>query len=146
MFVKNFCEEFGKLEQEVESFSAGGQAPEPGIIDPTEFGIANALKGARVPPTAYTVTRYCGLHLNGRITDMSSRPSKPALPKLAVNRGFISDFLADDPPCFALGMLEEGPRRCGCVALRFEKAIPQQVLDRGFDLGHCLLGTSTYEV
>jgi hypothetical protein len=80
------------------------------------------------------------------MADMSSLQSSPPLPKLIVNRAFMGEFLANHPPCFALGMVEEGSQRCGCVALRFERAIPRRVLDGGFDFGHCLLGTSTYEV
>lgn len=67
-------------------------------------------------------------------------------PTLIVNGTFMRDFLAADPPCFALGMVEEGTRRCGFVTLRLDEAIPRHVLDGGFDFGHCLLGDATYEI
>ena len=70
----------------------------------------------------------------------------PLLPKLTVNRQFMSDFLAADPPCFALGMVEERKRECGFLALRPDKVIPPGVANAGFRFGHSVLGTSQFEV
>jgi hypothetical protein len=44
----------------------------------------------------------------------------------------MREFVSADAPCFALGLVEEGKRRCGFVALRPGKAIPREVWDRGF--------------
>ena len=76
----------------------------------------------------------------------TSPQSKRSLPTLIVNKTFMREFLAADPPCFAFGMVEEGTRRCGFVTLRLDKPIPRQALDGGFDFGHTLMGNSTYEV
>ena len=55
-------------------------------------------------------------------------------------------LVSADAPCFALGLVEEGKRRYGFVALRPGKAIPREVSDRGFRFGHCLLGNDDFEV
>jgi hypothetical protein len=68
------------------------------------------------------------------------------LPTLTVNGTFMREFVSADAPCFALGLVEEGGRRCGFVALRPGKAIPREVSDRGFRFGHSLLGDRSFEV
>ena len=68
------------------------------------------------------------------------------LPRLTVNRRFMSEFIAADPPCFALGMVEERQRQYGLLALRPGKIIPPEITNAGFRFGHSLLGTSRYEV
>jgi hypothetical protein len=70
----------------------------------------------------------------------------PLLPRLTVNRQFMRDFFAAEPPCFALGMVEERKRQCGFLALRPDKVIPPQVANAGFQFGHSVLGTSQFEV
>jgi len=45
------------------------------------------------------------------------------LPTLTVNRPFMRAFLAADPPCFALGMVEERQRQSGFLALRTAEII-----------------------
>jgi len=70
----------------------------------------------------------------------------PLLPRLTVNRQFMSDFLAAEPPCFALGMVEERQRRGGFMALRPDAAIPDTVSSGGFRFGHSLFGNAAYEV
>ena len=37
----------------------------------------------------------------------------PFLPKLTVNGQFIRDFMAEESPCFALGLVEERKQLCG---------------------------------
>lgn len=69
-----------------------------------------------------------------------------SLPKLAVNRQFMSEFIAADPPCLALGLVEVGDIRCALVALRPEAALPRSVTTGGFGFGHSLLGASGWEV
>ena len=68
------------------------------------------------------------------------------LPTLTVNGTFMREFISADAPCFALGLVEDGKRRCGFVALRPGKTIPQEVSNRGFRFGHCLLGNDDFEV
>ena len=68
------------------------------------------------------------------------------LPTLTVNKSFMREFVAADAPCFALGMVEEGKRRCGFVALRPGRVIPEEVSNDGFRFGHGLLGNDNFEV
>ncbi len=68
------------------------------------------------------------------------------LPKLALNRQFMSDFITAELPCCALGMIEERNEQRGLLALRLNDTIPHEVLNKGFRFGHTLLGTSLYEV
>jgi len=72
--------------------------------------------------------------------------ARPQLPELAVNRPFMTAFLAEEPPCLALGMVEEGAIRCAMVALRLDRALPRQVSAGGFSFGHALFGGGTWEV
>jgi hypothetical protein len=68
------------------------------------------------------------------------------LPTLTVNGTFMREFMSADAPCFALGLVEEGKRHCGFVALRPGKTIPREVSNGGFRFGHCLLGNDDFEV
>lgn len=68
------------------------------------------------------------------------------LPELAVNRGFMSEFLAAESSCLALGPVEVEGARCALVALRPEEAIPEHVTAKGFRFGHALLGAEGWEV
>jgi hypothetical protein len=70
----------------------------------------------------------------------------PSRPALVVNRLFMQEFLAADPLCLALGMVEERQRLCGMLALRLDEAIPPAIADRGFEFGHALFGHSTFAV
>ena len=72
--------------------------------------------------------------------------ARPQRPELAVNRSFMSAFLAEDPPCLALGMVEDGASRCALLALRLDRTLPQQVSAGGFSFGHALFGGDTWEV
>ena len=38
------------------------------------------------------------------------------LPKLTVNGQFMRDFMAEESPCFALGLVEERKQPCGFLA------------------------------
>jgi hypothetical protein len=49
--------------------------------------------------------------------------ARPQRPELAVNRSFMSVFLAEDPPCLALGMVEGGASRCAPLALPQDRAL-----------------------
>lgn len=55
-------------------------------------------------------------------------------------------FLAADPPCFALGMVEERQEQGGFLALRPGTILPPDVTNAGFRFGHALLGTADFEV
>ena len=52
------------------------------------------------------------------------------LPSLTVNRRFMMDFIAQEPPCLALGLVEEGIGPCALIALRLEQALPRAVSAR----------------
>ncbi len=71
---------------------------------------------------------------------------QPTRSPLTVSRSFIRDFLAADPPCFALGLVEERQRLCGFLALRPPTVIPPAITDAGFRFGHSLLGTPNFVV
>jgi hypothetical protein len=68
------------------------------------------------------------------------------LPTLAVNAQFMREFISADIPCFALGVVEEGERRYGFLALRPGGVIPSDVANAGFRFGHTLLGNANFEV
>src|ERR1700694_4965853 len=70
----------------------------------------------------------------------------PSRPALVVNRLFMQEFLAADPPCLALGMVEERQRLCGMLALRLDEVIPAVIADRGVEFGRALFGNSTFAV
>src|SRR5438132_2095871 len=73
-------------------------------------------------------------------------PVPPLRPALVVNRLFMQELLAAEPPCFALGMVEERQRLCGMLALRLDQEMPTAVADGGFQFGHALFGTTTFAV
>ena len=68
------------------------------------------------------------------------------LPKLTVNGQFMRDFMAQESPCFALGLVEERKQTCGFLALRPAEVIPPEISGLGFNFGHALLGTTEFEV
>ena len=68
------------------------------------------------------------------------------LPRLTVNRRFMSDFLAEQPPCLALGLVEVGGSQSALIALRLNTAIPSGISAAGFAFGHALLGGKDWEV
>jgi hypothetical protein len=70
----------------------------------------------------------------------------PGLSSLTVNRSFITEFIAADKSCCASGMVEVEDQHCEFLDLRPEPMIPPGVTDLGFNLGHTLFGTDTYEV
>src|SRR5713101_6574939 len=70
----------------------------------------------------------------------------PSRPPLVVNRLFMQEFLAAEPPCLALGLVEERQQLCGMLALRLAEALPPAIADRGFEFGHALFGNTTFAV
>ena len=73
-------------------------------------------------------------------------PPQTQLTPLTLNRSFTQEFIDADPPCFAMGMVEERGQPSGLLALRPAEAIPPEVSDRGFNFGHALFGNSSFEV
>jgi hypothetical protein len=71
---------------------------------------------------------------------------KRLLPNLTVNRPFITEFVAAETPCFAMGMVSESHRQCGLLALRPDEVIPSEVTETGFNFGHSLFGNASFEV
>ena len=49
------------------------------------------------------------------------------VPKLTVNGQFIRDFMAEESPCFALGLVEERKQPCGFLALRPAEVISPEI-------------------
>jgi hypothetical protein len=72
--------------------------------------------------------------------------NSPVLPSLIINRSFMTEFVRAEPPCFALGLVEEENRQCGFLGLRPNQTIPAEITEGGFSFGHSLLGNDTYEV
>jgi len=68
------------------------------------------------------------------------------VPKLTVNGQFMRDFMAEESPCFALGLVEERKQLCGFLALRPAEVIPPEISGLGFNFAHALLGTNEFEV
>lgn len=68
------------------------------------------------------------------------------LPELAVNQSFMAAFLAAEPPCLALGLVEAEGARCALVVLRPRQAVPRHITAAGFRFGHALLGGAGWEV
>lgn len=67
-------------------------------------------------------------------------------PRMTVNRRFMSQFMAADAPCFALGFVEEQQRVSGFLGLRLDPPVPRHVTDIGLRLGQGLIGTREFEV
>ena len=57
------------------------------------------------------------------------------VPKLTMNGQFMRDFMAEESPCFALGLVEERKQTCGFLALRPAEVIPPEISGLGSILG-----------
>ena len=68
-----------------------------------------------------------------------------ALPHLVLNRA-LGDFLAAEPGCCAIGLVEESGTEYGFLALRPAAPIPKHALAGGFQLGHSLVGKNDQQV
>ena len=53
--------------------------------------------------------------------------NRPTLPTLTVNRRFMMDFIAQEPPCLALGLVEVEGSQCAMITLRLNEALPREV-------------------
>src|SRR5271166_573092 len=56
------------------------------------------------------------------------------VPKLTMNGQFMRDFMAEESPCFALGLVEECKQPCGFLALRPVEVIPPEISGLGLIL------------
>ena len=65
---------------------------------------------------------------------------------LTVNGAFMQAFMDAEPPCGALGLVEENGRQSGFVVLHPGEDIPSDVTARGFRFGHSLFGGEAFEV
>lgn len=68
------------------------------------------------------------------------------LPRLTVNELFIRKLMSAEPPCFALGYVEDRGEKCGFIAMRPDVSIPNEVTNQGMNFGHSVLGTDEYKV
>lgn len=73
-------------------------------------------------------------------------PPQSKLTPLTLNRSFTREFIDAEPPCFAMGLVEERGQQSGLLALRPAQAIPSEVSDLGLNFGHALYGSATFEV
>ena len=64
------------------------------------------------------------------------------LPPMAFNKNFISNFVKEDRPCAALGIVEIAGQQKGFLAFKPDKDFDESMGQNGFDLGSELLGTS----
>ena len=74
------------------------------------------------------------------------RHARPTLPALTVNRQFMSEFVAAEAPCLALGLVEVEGSQCALVALHLNQTLPPEVSAAGFAFGHALFGGESWEV
>lgn len=65
---------------------------------------------------------------------------------LTVNGSFMQALMDAEPPCAALGLVEENGRQSGFMALHLDEDIPSEVTARGFRFGHSLFGGDAFEV
>ena len=72
--------------------------------------------------------------------------NRPTLPTLTVNRRFMMEFVAKEPPCLALGLVEVEGSQCAMITLRLNEALPREVSAAGFAFGHALYGGGNWEV
>jgi hypothetical protein len=73
-------------------------------------------------------------------------PIRRKLPTLTVNRRFMMDFIAKEPPCLALGLVGVEGSQTAMIALRLDEALPREVSAAGFAFGHALYGGGSWEV
>jgi len=64
------------------------------------------------------------------------------LPPMTFNKNFISNFVGEDRPCAALGIVEIAGQQKGFLAFKPDKGFNELTGQNGFDLGSELLGTS----
>lgn len=64
------------------------------------------------------------------------------LPVLTVSEPFIVDIMKDQPPCFALGFIDDGTSDTGFIIMRPELKIPNEFSYKGFSFGHSVIGSA----
>lgn len=64
------------------------------------------------------------------------------LSPMTFNKNFISNFVGENRPCAALGIVEIARQQKGFLAFKPDKGFNESMGQNGFDLGSELLGTS----
>ncbi|MGD0104314.1 MAG: hypothetical protein ABSC06_09780 [Rhodopila sp.] len=72
--------------------------------------------------------------------------TRSTLPTPTVHRQFMMDFIAEDAPCCALGLVEENGSQCAMIVLCLNQPLPRKVAAAGFNFGHRFIGGSDGEV
>ena len=70
---------------------------------------------------------------------MSSNVTRLPVP-LTFNELFLHSFVNEEPPCAALGLVEEAAQTRGFVAIQINESVPTRTAQSGFDFGYELLG------
>lgn len=70
----------------------------------------------------------------------------PFLPRLTLNELFVRDLMAANPPCFAMGYVEERGSISGFLTMRPDENIPQASTQQGFRFGHSVLGIGNSQI
>jgi hypothetical protein len=65
---------------------------------------------------------------------------------LTFNDRFLHAFMDSEPPCAALGLVEQAGQTRGFVAARTNESMPLQAAESGFDFGFELLGNDRYQL
>ena len=71
-------------------------------------------------------------------------PTRP--PGLTLNRLLVQDLMTAQPPCFALGYVQEHGSISGFMALRAAQTIPAASTNQGFRFGHSMLGLGEHPI
>jgi hypothetical protein len=75
----------------------------------------------------------------------AQRPQPHPLPALTLNQLFMTDLLAAQAPCFALGLVEADGSTTGCIAMRPVQPIPEHSTSQGFRFGHSMVGNEQHQ-
>jgi hypothetical protein len=121
-------------------------ASHPGILDKISRQFPGFYVYAKLIETIAAGIASGEIEVPPPAEDPAMRKVQPFLPKLTVNRPFMSAFLSEKTPCFALGLVEERKRPYAFLALRPDESIPPETTSRGFRFGHSLIGNADYEV
>ena len=65
---------------------------------------------------------------------------------LTFNEPFLRAFMDSEPPCAALGLVEQAGQTRGFVAARINESLPLLATESGFDFGFELLGNERYQL
>jgi len=65
---------------------------------------------------------------------------------LTFNEPFLRAFMDSEPPCAALGLVEQAGQARGFVAARINESLPVHAAQAGFDFGFEVLGNDRYQL